>query len=437
MSSIEFKDLPRYFNQNITVSGFVDSIRDLPYIQFIVLRNGNEKVQITIEKNEENIKLNEIVSNLSLEDTIKVNGILQENPHVKLRNMEIIPTNIELTSQCLDELPVNLREKEKTLRETRLDYRHLDLRRDEHYLIFQVQTTFEHAMREYWIKNDYIEIHSPKIIGTASESGADVFKLEYFDEEAFLAQSPQFYKQMAMASGFNKVFEIGPCFRAEKSHTSYHATEFTGIDTEIAWIDSHHDVMDAQEESLVYALKKVKEKHGQAIKELFNFELAIPTQKMPRLTFKETKLIISEQYDYKGPKDYDFDRTEEELIGDYALKKYNSEFIFITDYPKEARPFYHMLDENGNTKSYDLIYRGIEITTGAQREHRYEVLKQQALDKNLSLEPIDFYLNFFKYGCPPHGGYGFGLSRFLMQLFRVDNVREVTYLYRGTNRFIP
>ncbi|MGI6329874.1 MAG: aspartate--tRNA(Asn) ligase [Bacilli bacterium] len=430
------ENLPRYLEREIIVVGFIDSIRDLPYVQFIILRNQRNKLQITLEKNEENKDLNSLISSLRIESTIEVKGLLKSNDKVKLNGLELLAKEIKITSYNQEELPLNLKDKFKALRETRLDYRFLDLRREEANLIFQVQTTFTNALREYWLLNDYIELFTPKLLGTASESGADVFKLDYFGKEAFLAQSPQFYKQMAMASNFNKVFEIAPAFRAEKSHTSYHATEFTSIDAEISWLDSHHEVMDILEETLIYSLSKVKEKHQEEIKRYFNVTVNIP-KKIPRLPFNEVKQIIKDQYQYIGPKETDIDRKEEELICHYVKNKYQSELVYIIDYPLEPRPFYHMLNEEGLTKSFDLIYKGIEITTGAQREHRYDVLKKQALEKGLSLKEINFYLDFFKYGCPPHGGYGLGLTRTLMQLLEIDNVREVTFLYRGPNRLTP
>jgi len=430
------KELPNFLEKEITLSAWVDSIRDLQYVQFIVLRDGTGKIQLTVEKNDINQKLNVIVTSLTMESVITVNGILKSNPNVKLNGMEIIPSNIIIDNIADPNLPINIKDKDKALRETRLDYRFLDLRREDNTLIFKVQTTLEMAMREYWVNNDFIEIHSPKILGAATEGGAEVFTVDYFGTKAYLAQSPQFYKQMAMAAGFNKVFEIGPVFRAENSHTSYHATEFTGIDAEISWITSFEDVMDMQEEWAKYYMRKIIEKHGEEVKKAFNVELDIPTNDFPRLTIKEAKKIIKEKYNYVSDR-LDVDRREEELICEYAKETYNSDFVFITKFPKDARPFYHMLDNDGYTESFDLLYKGVEVATGAQREHRYEILKQQLLDKGLQVESLNFYLDFFKYGCPPHGGFGFGLTRFLMKLFNIDNVREVSYIYRGPNRLSP
>ena len=242
---------------------------------------------------------------------------------------------------------------------------------------------------------------------------------------------------MAMAAGFERVFEIGNYFRAEKSHTSYHATEFTGVDIEVSFIDSHHTLMDIQEEWIKYYLNIVIDQHAKEIKEVFKLDLKRPNYAFPRLSFQEAKSIIKDIYQYESDKKDDLDRQDEELIGRYIQEKYQADFVFITDYPFSARPFYHMLNEDGLTKSYDLLYKGVEITTGAQREHRYDILKQQVKQKGLNLKQINFYLDFFKYGCPPHGGFGFGLNRFLMRLFDIDNIREATYLYRGPNRLYP
>jgi aspartyl-tRNA synthetase len=438
MKTIYLKDLPLYFDQEIEICGFVDKVRDLQYVQFVIIRDSSGKVQITIEKNETNRAMNEQVSKLTKESTVAAKGVIYNRPNVKLRGMEFIPSTFEITSLSEEQLPIDILDYTKaTDKELRLDNRFLDLRTEQNYLIFKAQTLCEAAMREYWLENNFIEIHSPKILGTASESGAEVFKMDYFGRTVYLAQSPQFYKQMAMAAGFNNVFEIGPVFRAENSHTAYHATEFTSVDCEISWIKSHHDVMDVEEAFCKRMLKKLKENISEDYLRLFNKEINLNDVKFPRISFAECKRIIQEQYHYVGEKAHDIDRKEEEFIGMYAKKHFGCDFVFVTEYPFAARPFYHMLDENGLTKSFDLLYCGVEITTGAQREHRVEILKKQAVEKGLPLESIDFYLNFFRYGVPPHGGLGFGLTRFLMKLFNTESIREVTLLYRGPNRVNP
>ncbi|MFA5759374.1 MAG: amino acid--tRNA ligase-related protein, partial [Clostridia bacterium] len=261
-----------------------------------------------------------------------------------------------------------------------------------------------------------------------------------FNQKAYLAQSPQFYKQMAMASGFEKVFEIGPVFRAEESFTARHTTEFTGIDCEISYINSHYDLMNHQEDLLIYAFKRVKEILGEEINKEFGFEFEVPKKPFPKITMKEAYEILNKNGINKSyEKDGDFDTESEKFMGQYAKEHFGHDFLFVTNYPKTVRPFYHMMNEDDptTTKSYDLIYKGTEITTGAQREHRYEILKEQALAKGLTLPNIQFYLDFFKYGCPPHGGMGMGLARILMLMLCLYNIRETTYIFRGPTRITP
>lgn len=437
MKKIFVKDLPQYYNQEIVFQGFVDNIRNLQYVIFMVLRDGSGKVQVTIEKNEQNQSLVEVVEKITLESTVKVTGMLLENEKVKMGGKEIIPSNIEITSLSLNELPIDIKNKDNALRETRLDYRFLDLRREDNNLFFKCETLIEQAMREYWTSHDFMEIHSPKISAKAAESGAEVFKFDYFGQEACLSQSPQFYKQMALAAGFDKVFEIGPAFRAENSHTSYHATEINMADTEIAWIDSVEDVMDVEEEWIKYFLNRLRDTYGEEIEKTFHVTISDTSMPFPRIPFAEAKRILKEKYQYVGEKEDDLERKEEELLCKYAKEEYNCDFIFITKFPFAARPFYHMLDENGLTNSYDLLFKGLEITTGAQREHRYDILKKQVIEKGIKPEELEFYLQFFQYGCPPHGGFGVGIARIMMQIFEIDNIREATFIYRGPTRLNP
>ncbi len=438
MNNLKIKDLKEHLNEEIEIQGFIDNIRNLQYVQFLIIRDETGKIQITVEKSEEsNKELVEIVDNLTLESTVKIKGKLLDSPKVKLNGMEIVPTKIEVTSKSLGELPIDIKKKDNSLRETRLDWRFLDLRREDNRLLFECQTYIEHLMREYWLKNNYMEIHTPKISASSAESGAEMFKLDYFGQKACLSQSPQFYKQMAMSAGFNKIFEIGPVFRAENSHTSYHATEIEMVDCEISWIDSYTDVMDEEEAWIKYVFNGLKEKYGEKIKELFNVEVSDTSKDFPRITFEEVKKIMKEKYKYDGEKEDDLDRHEEELICKYAKKEYKSDFVFVTNFPYSARSFYVMKDENGVTQTYDLLFKGIEITSGAQREHRYDVLKKQIEEKGINPKDLEFYLNFFKYGCPPHGGFGVGLARILMRIFEIDNIREATFIYRGPTRLNP
>ena len=438
MKKIFLKDLKNYLEKEVVLDGFIDNIRNLQYVMFIILRDSTGKVQITLEKEDpKNTEMINLMSGVSLESTIKVKGLLKESPKVKLNGMELIPSEITVTSKALNDLPFDIKKKDNALRETRLDYRFLDLRREDNQLLFHVQSYMEHMMREYWQNNGYTEIHTPKISASSAESGAEMFKLDYFGQKACLSQSPQFYKQMALAAGFDRVFEIGPVFRAENSHTSYHATEIEMLDVEIGYIDSVTDVMDEEENWIKYFMTKVKEKYGEDIKKIFNIELNDMNYNFPRIDFYEAKEILKNNFHYIGANEEDFEKKEEELMGKYVKEKYNSEFVFITNYPYSARSFYVMKDENGGTKTYDLLYKGLEITSGAQREHRPEILEKQIKEKGIDPKVLDFYINFFRYGCPPHGGFGVGMGRILMQLFNIDNIREATFIYRGPTRLNP
>src|SRR5690606_1710691 len=257
--------------------------------------------------------------------------------------------------------------------------------------------------------------------------------------KAFLPHSPRFFKQVAQAAGFGGIFEVGPAFRADPSSTSRHATEFTSVDAGLSWIDSHEDVMELHEELMVAGLTAVKEKHGEEIKKHFGVDLEVPARPFPRIPLAEAKEIVKAE-GYEVPRaDADMDPEGERRIAAHVKKKYGSDFVFLTDYDASIRPFYHMRHpENPQlTSSYDLIYRGTEISTGAQREHRIEVLEAQAVEKGMDPKELGFYLDFFRYGVPPHGGFGMGLARVLMLMLQQSSIREVTYLFRGPNRLLP
>ena len=439
MKIITIGELKNHFDEIVTINGFVDEIRNLKWVQFIVLRDSTGKVQITIEKSEEkNNDLVKLVNNLTVESTIKVTGKIMESPKVKLNGMELIPDNIEVTSTNLDELPFNYKDLSTVNLDTRLDYRYIDLRSDKNILMFQVQSTLVRYMREYLYNNKFTEIHTPKIIGAASESGSEVFEIKYFDRSAYLAQSPQFYKQMALASGFDRVFEVAPCFRAENSNTSRHATEFTSFDVEFAYINDFNDVMDLEAEMLKYGLEKTKESLGDKVKEVFGSEIIVPKTPFPKMRLSDIYKELEEKYNYKvaDSEKNDLTTEAEKLTYKLAMDKFNSEFLFVTDFPAEKRAFYHMRDKNGILQGYDLIWRGVEITTGAQREHRYEEVVKNAKEKGLG-DDVKFYLDFFKHGCPPHGGFAIGIDRLTMLLLGIPSVKETEFIFRGPNRLNP
>jgi aspartyl-tRNA synthetase len=419
----------------VAVSGWVDTVRDQKKVQFVVLRDESGAVQLVNPKTDETEAVAEIISGLSQGSFITVTGELKHDERVKLGGIEVKLATLVVETAAIPETPIAA----DSGIDKRMDWRFLDLRRPEQNLVFRVQTTLEHAWRTYWVEHDFIEIHTPKLMASASESRAELFEVDYFEGKAYLAQSPQFFKQMAQPAGFGKVFEVGPAFRADPSFTSRHATEFTSVDAEISWIDSHEDVMQLHEELMVAGLRAVKEKHGEEILALFGVELEVPTQPFPRIPLAEAKRIVAERGYVVPREDDDMDPEGERQIAAYVKETYGHDFVFLTDYASSIRPFYHMrhADDAGLTNSYDLIYNGVEISTGAQREHRVEILIEQAREKGLDPEELDFYLDFFRYGVPPHGGFGMGLSRVLMLMLHQTNLREVVYLFRGPTRLLP
>ncbi len=421
------------FDTESKISGWVEKVRDTRYMVFVVFKDITGRIQISIDKGQQPALAEEIIKAIP-GSVVSFTGKLVKNDAVKLGGKEFLPSELKLES-IAEPSPIDA---ESNL-DKRLNYRWIDLRDDKKMMVFQIATDVEMAMREYCTKNKFIEIHTPKISGQSSEGGSEVFKLEYFGQPACLTQSPQLYKQMAMAAGFEKVFEFGDCFRAEQSFTSRHATEFTSFDIEMSYVDSHHDVMDMEEDILKYTLTQIKKTWGDKIKEVFDVEVKIP-EKFPRIPYKDAVEILKTKYNYVGAKN-DFDTESERLICDYAIKTYDSEFVFITDFPFNQRAFYSMKSDDyatsGTCKSYDLLWKDVEITSGAQREHRPDALTQNIIDKGMKAESLKDYIEFFKFGCPPHGGYAIGTARLLAKLLNLSSIKESTYLFRGPNRLIP
>ena len=435
------RDAKQKIGERVDLRGFVQAVRNQKAVQFIILRDPTGVIQAVAERSDANQTLNNAIEQLTRESAVRITGMVVANSSVKLGQLEMQIETLSVESMSDGVLPIDIFGKTQTEVDKRMDWRFLDLRQPENQLILRVQTTVEMAMREFWLANGFVEIHTPKIMGSPSEGGAELFTLEYFGQTASLAQSPQFYKQMAMAAGMERVFEIGPAFRADPSFTPRHSTEFTSVDIEISWIDSHYDVMEFEEAWLCYVLETVREKHGKEIANTFGVEMVIPSQPFPKMTMKQARKILQSQ-GHVPPADTrksDIDPQGERLLCEYARSEFGHEFIFITDYPIDVRPFYHMRkeDQPAETKSFDLLWKWMEITTGAQREHRYDVLVRQAIEKGVSPESIQFYLDFFKYGCPPHGGFGFGLARLLAAMLNQKSIRDVVFLHRGPNRLVP
>lgn len=429
-------DLSKEIGNEVKIFGFASNQREMGKITFVDLRDVTGSVQCVGYL---------MLKDVTIESVLEIIGTVKKRPE-KMVNADSLNGDLEIEVKeykilsKAEGLPILVNNKSANESEVdvRLDYRWIDLRRAEKLLTFKIWTELESSFRQYWTNNNYLEIHSPKILGAPSESGAEVFEVKYFDRIAYLAQSPQFYKQMAMAAGFERVFEVGPVFRAENSNTIRHTTEFTGYDAELSYIDSHLDVMQEEENLIKFAFKNIETKFAKEIKDVFGLEFVAPNYIFVKLTMQEAKKILSD-LGIKSEKDGDLSSEEERELGNYVEKEMGSEFVFVTDYPSEVRPFYHMRYEDNNklTKSFDLLYKGLEITTGAQREHRYNVLVEQALEKGLTQEKIQFYLDFFRYGMPPHGGFGMGPSRLIMKMLSLESIRESMFLFRNPRRLNP
>jgi len=427
---IYIKDLKDHVGKEVVIAGFVETLRLQSKIAFLIIRDVTGKIQNVVTADNSNF---EQLKDLTVESVVSVSGTVKDMPQAP-GGVEIEPDTLTVLSLAAPELPIPVVFKkggEETEAPTRFDYRWIDLRKEEKTKIFKVWTQLEKGFRKYWDENNFIQLYSPSFMSTPSETGAEVFEVNYFDKKAYLAQSPQFYKQMGIASGFEKVFTMGPVFRAEESFTTRHLTEFTGWDFEMAYIESHHDIMDMEEDLIISGIESVKEKFPE-------IDIEVPKKPFPRISMVEAKKLLAEK-GTESPEEHDLSPEEERDIAEIVKEKEGHDFVFITDYHKSKSAFYHMRheDDNDRGKRADLLFRGIEITTLAQREHRPEVLEEQAKEAGMDLEQIKDYLNFFRYGCPPHGGGGIGPGRFMMKLLDLPNVREATYLPRDVKRLKP
>lgn len=422
--------------KKVKVAGWVHEVRDLGGIKFVWLRDREGIVQITAPKKKVNEEIFLIIPKLNSEDVVAVEGVVNFTPKAKL-GFEIIPEKIEILAKAESPLPLDPTGKVKAELDTRLDNRFIDLRKPEVMAIFKIRSNVFKAIREFFYQEGFVEIHTPKIIVTATEGGTELFPMKYFERDAFLAQSPQLYKQIMMASGLDRVFEIAPIFRAEEHNTTRHLNEAWSIDAEMAFIENEDEVMQILERLIAYTINYVREHNEKELK-ILDFELEEPKLPFRRITYTQA-LEILKDLGKEIPWGEDIDTEGEKLLGRYIKETYDEDLYFIYQYPSEAKPFYIMkYDERPEiSRAFDLEYRGVEITSGGQREHRYEKLKEQIAEKGLNVESFEFYLKAFRYGMPPHGGFGLGAERLLKQMLNLKNIREVILFPRDRRRLEP
>ncbi|MBQ6027193.1 MAG: aspartate--tRNA(Asn) ligase [Alphaproteobacteria bacterium] len=429
-------EIPQKIGETITVKGHAQTIREQSSVAFIVLREITGTVQCVVERGTPAF---ETVKQITTESVISVTGTVVKTSSTE-SGFEIHVSELEIISLAeATPIPVTPKGSAEVTPEKSQDWRFLSLRAPRSATIMRAFSAMTAGYHEYLEKQGFIEIQTPKIMATPSESRAELFKLEYFGQTAYLAQSPQLFKQMAIASGLERVFEVAPAFRADKSFTTRHATEFTSYDGEMAYIESFEEVMTELEQTIRYMLTSIKKTCGKEIEKYFGiteFQLKKP---IPRITMARAKEILRKMG--CASEQPDITTAEEKALGEYIKEHFGSDFVYVTEWPWESRPFYHKkgVDEHGEpiSVSADLLYKGVEIVTCAQREESYSKLCEQLRDKGLHQEGLQWYLECFRYGMPPHGGWGFGGARFIKQLLELPTIREAMFLFRGPSRLMP
>ncbi|MBT4936182.1 aspartate--tRNA(Asn) ligase [Candidatus Woesearchaeota archaeon] len=429
------QDLTKNVGKEVLLQGWVQELRNLSKIKFIILRDRSGDMQTLAFKGETPDDAFNLIDTVTNESVVEIVGIPKENKESRW-GIEVMINSIKVLSESAVPLPIDNSDKSQTNIDKRLDFRFLDTRNKKHHAIFTVRSKISKIVTNFLDGKGFTNINTPKITTLGVESGAELFKVDYFGKPIYLSQSPQIYKQMFVAGGFERVYEIAPVFRAEKSHTTRHLTEFTGVDFEMGFIKDETEIMDLIEEMFIDLVTMLKKEAGDELT-LLGVEHTVPT-KIPRMTMKEAKeMLKAKGRSYKD--DDDLDPEGEKLLGKLVKKKFDSDFVFVTNFPWEIRPFYHMKPEDDpkGTKSFDLLFNGVEICTGAQREHRLDILSEQAKEKGMDMKDMVKYAEIFKYGCPPHGGVGFGLDRITQRLLQLDNIREAVLLPRDPERMDP
>lgn len=416
--------------EEVLVVGFASDVKLLGRLAFIVLRDRSGTVQVVVPP--DNAQFGDVGA-ITRESIVAVRGVVKAS-RLKRGGNELQLKHFEVVNPAMPNLPIDFSGRIPTGLDKRLDWRILDLRNPRVLAIFKVRSRINMALREFLIDEGFIEMQTPKLISAGAEGGATLFPVVYYDRKAFLSQSQQLYKQMMLAAGFEKVFEIGPTFRAEKSHTTRHLTEFTHFDFEMACIDSEEDVLKVLERLFVSVLKDVMKNCAEEVA-LLGVKVDIPELPFPRVTYKEAVGLLNASGS-KMKFGEDIGSEDEKKLGEHVLKKFKTPAYFITKFPFALKPFYIMTDDDVS-RGFDFEYRGVELASGGQREHRYEVLKKQIKDKGLNVDDFEFYLDAFKYGMPPHGGFGMGVDRLTQTILNLENIREAVLFPRDPERLEP
>ncbi len=422
--------------QTVLLKGWVAQLRDLGGLKFFLLRDREGQVQVTLKKGESPPGLMAAMGKLNREDCIAVRGTARKSSQAP-GGLEIVPERIEIISRSEPTLPIDINSKIETGLDKRHDWRSLDLRNPKNLAIFKIQSKLVEGMQDWLIRNGYIQVFTPCLMGAASEGGSDVFPVMYYDKEVFLRQDPQLHRQLVIAGGFDKIYDIGPSWRAEPSHTTRHLCEHRGVAVEAAFIKDETDTMRIEENIVISALKRVS-RECKAELEILGKKVVVPDAPFPELRFPRIYDIL-EKLGKKVEFGDEPDREGEMLLFEYVKKKHNHEFYFLNRFPFKKKPFYVMrVDEDPEwARSVDLVFKGVELSSGGQREHRYDKLMQQVKEKKMNPEGIEWFTKFFKYSVPPHGGFCLGIERITQQLLDVKNIRDTVLFPRTPERFLP
>jgi len=417
------------------IEGFVHEIRDQSKIKFVLVRDATGIIQCIVKPEQK--KIFGKIAKIPRESVVKIMGEVKASGQAP-GGAEILIQDYEVLSKADSPLPIAVVGKDSDITlPKRLDWRCLNLRSKKSQAIFKIQSKIIEGMQEWLNKNGFIQVFTPSLMGVASESGSEVFEVKYFKKKAYLRQDPQLHRQLTIAGGFEKVYDIGPSWRAEKSHTVRHLCEHRTCAVELAFINSEKDVMRVEEQVIISAFKKVNEDCKSELKEL-EIELKIPKAPFPEITFPEVYKIL-EKMGRKVPEGEDLDLDAEKLLWEYIQKEYPGvEFFFLNKFPFKKKPFY-VRGEDGSpyARSTDLYFRDIEMSSGGQRENRYAKLMQNIKDKNQNPEVVEWFTKFFKFGVPTHGGFAIGIERITMVLLGLSNVREAVLFPRDTERLTP
>ena len=416
----------------VRVNGAIHTIRDMGTVAFIILRKREGLVQCVYEEGVSKFNLKDVKE----ADTVEVSGMLERSEKAP-NGIEIRLGELKILSEPAEPMPLPISKwKLNTSLEAKLNYRPISLRNIRERAKFRIQEGIVRGFRDFLYQEGFTEIHTPKIGAKSAEGGANLFRLEYFHRPAILQQSPQFYKQM-MVGVFDRVFETAPVFRAEKHNTKRHLNEYTSLDFEMGYIEGFEDIMAMETGFLQYTMTLLEKEYARELKIL---DIKVPkTKEIPAVRFDEIKRLVAEKYDRKIKNPFDLEPEEEMLISRYAKEEWDADFVFVTHYPSKKRPFYAMDDpaDSTYTLSFDLLFRGMEITTGGQRIHDYHELLAKMEKRGMTDEGMEQYLSAFKHGMPPHGGLGIGMERLTMKMMNEDNVRETTLFPRDLSRLEP